>query len=233
MVFLAERQVHRSTSVLTLGATFALTLVASLRTGDAPAALPPPSVEPAAPRELPPPAPATDNCPAEVRAQLHLAAPKNVVCIAGNYATTDRYHHRRGYFVHATYDTTETWERFGIVTDDGRMLLPLTDRPLLRPMSFFRADLDGDGRDEIVGSLAGCSEVLIDIMAIHGGALSVTSQSIPVHGGTSGCAAPSVEVISFVSADSIFATDELQIQDAIYRLDRGWLVFARSARDTY
>src|SRR5262245_6263001 len=108
MVSLSERQV-RSTSALTLGATFALTLVVSLRTGATPAGLRPPSACTAV--ELPPPPPAADNCPAEVRAQLHLASPKNVVCIAGRFTAP-------GYFVHATYDTTETWERFAIVARD-------------------------------------------------------------------------------------------------------------------
>jgi hypothetical protein len=212
MVCLAERQV-RSTSALTLGAAFALTVVASLRTGNAPAALPPASVEPA-PHEAALPQVSGEDCPATVRAQLHLASPKNVVCVAGNFTAP-------GYFVHATYDTTETWERFAIVARDGRMLLPLTDRPLLRPMSFFAADLDGDGRDEIVGSLSGCGEMVIDIMALRGDTLAVTSQIIPVHSGPSGCA---LGGIAFVGHD-------LWIDDAIYRLDRGWLVFAGSTRD--
>jgi hypothetical protein len=210
MVCLAERQV-RSTSALTLGATFALTLVASLRTGNAPAALPPPSVEPA-PREAAVPQ-TSEDCPTEVRAQLHLASPKNVVCVAGNFAAP-------GYFVHATYDTTETWERFAIVARDGRMLLPLTDRPLLRPMSFFAADLDGDGRDEIVGSLSGCGEVWIDIMAIRGDTLAVTSQSIPLDRAPYDCALGRIA----------FAGHDLRIDDAVYRLDRGWLVLAGSDR---
>jgi hypothetical protein len=209
MVCLAERQV-RSTSALTLGAAFALTLVASLRTGNAPAALPPASVEPA-PHEAAMPQATGEDCPATVRAQLHLASPHNVVCIAGNYSAP-------GYFVHATYDTTETWERFAIVARDGRMILPLTDRPLLRPMSFFAADLDGDGRDEIVGSLSGCDKVLIDIMSIRGDVLAVTSQSIPLHRGAPGCAL----------GDIAFVGHDLWIDDAIYRLDRGWLVFAGS-----
>jgi len=212
MVCLAERQV-RSTSVLTVGAAFALTLVASLRTGNAPAALPPASVDPM-PHEAALPQTSGDDCPATVRAQLHLASPKNVVCVAGNFTAP-------GYFVHATYETTETWERFAIVTRDGRMLLPLTDRPLLRPMSFFAADLDGDGRDEIVGSLQGCGEVWIDIMAIRGDTLAVTSQSIPLERAPYDCA---LGRIAFIGHD-------LWIDDAIYRLDRGWLVFAGSTRD--
>jgi len=211
MVCLAERQ--RSTGMLTLGAAFALTLVASLRTGSAPAALPPASVCLAEPHDVTP-APQTSDCPAAVRAQLHLASAQDVFCIAGNFMAP-------GYFVHATYNTTETWERYGIVAGDGHVLLAMNDRPQLREMSWLTADLDGDGRDEIVATASNCGEVSIDIMAIRNDTLAVTSQRIPVDHGSSGCELAGIALVG----------REIWIRDAIYRLDRGWLVFAGSTRD--
>jgi len=161
MVALAERQ--RSTGALTIGAAFALTLVASLRTGS-PDALPPVVVEPGPVVAAP-----AQPCPDAVRARLHLDAPTSVRCVAGNYGTP-------GYFVHATYDTTETWERYGVVALDGRVLVPMADRPLLRPLDFHAMDLNGDGVDEIVGADLQCGDVQLDVMKLRGDNLVVWSE---------------------------------------------------------
>ena len=65
---------------------------------------------------------ASDACPSYVRASMHLGADATLFCVRGQYPEP-------GTFVFAQYRTTETWERFAVVADDGRLIVPMLDRP--------------------------------------------------------------------------------------------------------
>lgn len=75
------------------------------------------SVEPVGPSvEL------SDYCPPHVRAAIHLGDDAMLYCVRGQYPEP-------GTFVFALYRTTELWERFAVVADDGQLLVPMLDRP--------------------------------------------------------------------------------------------------------
>ena len=63
-----------------------------------------------------------DFCPPHVRAAMHLGADATLYCVRGEYPEP-------GTFVFAQYRTTETWERFAVVADDGTLIVPMLDRP--------------------------------------------------------------------------------------------------------
>ena len=53
---------------------------------------------------------------------MHLGADATLYCVRGEYPEP-------GTFVFAQYRTTETWERFAVVADDGTLIVPMLDRP--------------------------------------------------------------------------------------------------------
>ena|SRR5687767_12169175 len=61
-------------------------------------------------------------CPPHVRASIHLDADATLYCVRGQYPEP-------GTFVFAQYRTTEAWERFAVVADDGHLIVPMLDRP--------------------------------------------------------------------------------------------------------
>lgn len=63
-----------------------------------------------------------DACPPHVRAAIHVGADATVSCVRGQFPEP-------GTFVFAQYTTTETWERFAVVADDGHLIVPMLDRP--------------------------------------------------------------------------------------------------------
>jgi hypothetical protein len=63
-----------------------------------------------------------DLCPPHVRAAMHLGADAKLSCVRGQFPEP-------GTFVFAQYRTTETWERFAVVADDGHLIVPMLDRP--------------------------------------------------------------------------------------------------------
>lgn len=63
-----------------------------------------------------------DFCPPHVRAAMHLGADAQLSCVRGQFPEP-------GTFVFAQYRTTETWERFAVVADDGHLIVPMLDRP--------------------------------------------------------------------------------------------------------
>jgi hypothetical protein len=79
----------------------------------------------------------------------------------------------QGYFVRAAYQTSEAWERIGMVAEDGsRDLAPFVDRPTRHDSAavcYFTTDLDGDGGDEIVGvtQLGDGVTTAIEVMALY------------------------------------------------------------------
>ena len=64
----------------------------------------------------------TDFCPSHVRAAMHLGNDAILYCVRGQFPEP-------GTFVFAQYQTTETWERFAVVADDGQLIVPMLDRP--------------------------------------------------------------------------------------------------------
>ena len=66
----------------------------------------------------------TDFCPPHVRASIHLGVDATLYCVRGEFPEP-------GTFVFAIYETTETWERFAVVADDGHLIVPMLDRPRL------------------------------------------------------------------------------------------------------
>jgi hypothetical protein len=64
-----------------------------------------------------------DFCPPHVRASIHLGTDATLSCVRGQYPEP-------GTFVVAQYRTTEAWERFAVVADDGHLIVPMLDRPL-------------------------------------------------------------------------------------------------------
>jgi len=64
----------------------------------------------------------TDFCPPHVRASIHLGLDATLHCVRGEFPEP-------GTFVFAIYETTETWERFAVVADDGQLIVPMLDRP--------------------------------------------------------------------------------------------------------
>jgi hypothetical protein len=68
------------------------------------------------------PANETDVCPPHVRASIHLGADATLYCVRGQFPEP-------GTFVFAQYRTSETWERFAVVADDGHLIVPMLDRP--------------------------------------------------------------------------------------------------------
>ena len=64
----------------------------------------------------------TDFCPPHVRAAMHLDSDAQLYCVRGQFPEP-------GTFVFAQYRTTETWERFAVVADDGHLIVPMLDRP--------------------------------------------------------------------------------------------------------
>lgn len=64
----------------------------------------------------------TDFCPPHVRAAMHLGDDAQLYCVRGQFPEP-------GTFVFAQYRTTETWERFAVVADDGHLIVPMLDRP--------------------------------------------------------------------------------------------------------
>ena len=67
----------------------------------------------------------TDFCPSHVRAAMHLGDDAVLYCVRGQFPEP-------GTFVFAQYQTTETWERFAVVADDGQLIVPMLDRPRMR-----------------------------------------------------------------------------------------------------
>ena len=67
----------------------------------------------------------TDFCPPHVRAAVHLGDDATMYCVRGQFPEP-------GTFVFAQYRTTENWERFAVVGDDGHLLVPMLDRPSTR-----------------------------------------------------------------------------------------------------
>lgn len=74
-----------------------------------------PAADPAAVARL-------DGCPAHIRAAIHLDHDASLFCIRGQFPDP-------GTFVFAKYRTTEAWERFAVVGDDGHLIVPMLDRP--------------------------------------------------------------------------------------------------------
>jgi hypothetical protein len=64
----------------------------------------------------------TDFCPPHVRAAMHLGNDAALYCVRGQFPEP-------GTFVFAQYRTTETWERFAVVADNGELIVPMLDRP--------------------------------------------------------------------------------------------------------
>ncbi|MDQ3337849.1 MAG: hypothetical protein M4D80_22030 [Myxococcota bacterium] len=64
----------------------------------------------------------SDFCPSHVRAAMHLGNDATLYCVRGEYPEP-------GTFVFAQYRTTESWERFAVVGDDGKLIVPMLDRP--------------------------------------------------------------------------------------------------------
>lgn len=64
----------------------------------------------------------TDLCPPHVRGAIHLGADAVLYCVRGQFP-------QPGTFVFARYLTTEPWERFAVVADDGELIVPMLDRP--------------------------------------------------------------------------------------------------------
>lgn len=64
----------------------------------------------------------TDFCPSHVRAAMHLDNDATLYCVRGEFPEP-------GTFVFAQYRTTESWERFAVVGDDGKLIVPMLDRP--------------------------------------------------------------------------------------------------------
>ena len=64
----------------------------------------------------------TDFCPPHVRAAMHLGNDATMYCVRGQFPEP-------GTFVFAQYRTTETWERFAVVADNGELIVPMLDRP--------------------------------------------------------------------------------------------------------
>jgi len=67
----------------------------------------------------------TDFCPSHIRAAIHLGDDATLYCVRGQFPEP-------GTFVFAQYHTSETWERFAVVADDGHLLVPMLDRPATR-----------------------------------------------------------------------------------------------------
>jgi hypothetical protein len=67
----------------------------------------------------------TDFCPPHVRAAMHLGDDAILYCVRGQFPEP-------GTFVFAQYRTTETWERFAVVADNGELIVPMLDRPRSR-----------------------------------------------------------------------------------------------------
>jgi hypothetical protein len=67
----------------------------------------------------------SDFCPPHVRAAIHLGNDATLYCVRGQYPEP-------GTFVFAQYETTEAWERFAVVADDGQLIVPMLDRPSRR-----------------------------------------------------------------------------------------------------
>ena len=64
----------------------------------------------------------TDFCPPHVRAAMHLGNDATLYCVRGQFPEP-------GTFVFAQYRTTETWERFAVVADNGTLIVQMLDRP--------------------------------------------------------------------------------------------------------
>lgn len=67
----------------------------------------------------------SDYCPPHVRAAIHLGNDATLYCVRGQFPDP-------GTFVFAQYQTSERWERFAVVGDDGQLLVPMLDRPSMR-----------------------------------------------------------------------------------------------------
>ena len=65
---------------------------------------------------------AVDFCPPHVRAAIHLGTDATLHCVRGQFPEP-------GTFVFAQYRTTENWERFAVVADDGQLIVPMLERP--------------------------------------------------------------------------------------------------------
>jgi hypothetical protein len=96
-----------------------------------------------------------DTCPTWARERLRLPADATVRCAKGNFGEP-------GWFVHGVYTTTERWERYGVLTPDGtREIVSLVDRPsLFDAVSYSAVDVDGDGKNEVLGRYAGATELM-------------------------------------------------------------------------
>jgi hypothetical protein len=100
---------------------------------------------------------ATQSCPDGVRAWMQLEGEVTYFCARGRFPEP-------ALFVAARYGTTEAWERIALLADDGRVIVPMVDRPLPKvdvgdqhPMfiaadpRYELVDRDHDGVDEVQG----------------------------------------------------------------------------------
>jgi hypothetical protein len=124
-------------------------------------------------KQAPPPA---AECPQAVRAQVGLDATAVVACVAAEAP-------HPVYFVIGHYQTTEAWERLGIVSRDGKhVLVPFVDRPSranqgAKLQSYVSVDLEGDGRAELIGTWLTPSSMRHEVIGVRGGELTYAISS--------------------------------------------------------
>ena len=117
---LAERA--RTPLLVAAVATASLAIVAAVAPCSRAARTPTPSIIIESVESVGPSVEISDYCPPHVRAAIHLGNDAMLYCVRGQYPEP-------GTFVFALYRTTELWERFAVVADDGQLIVPMLDRP--------------------------------------------------------------------------------------------------------